>query len=331
MENLLDFGIQIIVYLQGLGEWLVPVMGFFTFLGVEDFYLIVLPAIYWCFNRSFGLRLALIVMLSGSFNDSAKIAFHTPRPFWYSRNVLAHAHEYQFGVPSGHAQNAVAFWGYWAKEVKKLWYWIVVIGLILVIGFSRLVLGMHFYFDVIIGWLIGILFLWIFVRLEPRISAWMENQTLALQVAAAFIASLALIGLVALSIAALGGWQIPPTWIENAKAALTEEPASPISFRGIVSKAGVFFGLGLGAAIIAARGGFSVAGSARQKILRYILGLIGAVIFWVGLDLVFPDGDTFVPLVFRYVRYGLTGFWVAGGAPLLFKRLRLVSTQQSPV
>jgi len=325
MEIFYDSGIQIILFLQNLGDWLIPVMQAFSYMGVEDFYLIVLPTIYWCFNPKFGLRLALVVMLSGSFNDSFKVLFHSPRPYWVSPEIKAHFHEYQFGLPSGHSQHAVAFWGYWAREVKKRWFWLTCLALMVIIGVSRLVLGMHFHFDVLVGWTIGLIFLVLFIRLEPKFTTWMQSKNPTFQMATIFIISLALIGLFALSIAALGEWQIPEIWLENSKAQLGEELSRPYSYRGIVAKAGVICGLGIGAVLIQSRGGFSAEGSNGQKLGRYLIGIIGAGVFWIGLKAVFPEGETLVPMIFRYLRYWLTGFWVAAAAPMIFKRLNLIT------
>ena len=322
MDKFFDFGIQIILFLQSIGEWIIPPMKAVSFTGVEEFYLVVLPAVYWCIDNAFGLRLGLIVMISGAFNDSFKVLFHTPRPFWYSSDIKAYVHEYQFGNPSGHAQNAVAFWGYLATYFKKRWFWISAILLMFLIGLSRLVLGMHFHIDVLSGWIIGIILLWAFIRFSPSISNWMGQKKLTFQLAAVFISSLAFLGFYALSVASLRSWQLPQEWVANAIAALPEVPSSPLTYKGIVSKIGVLFGLGAGAALIQNRGGFSVKGTRTQKITRYFLGLLITVIIWVGLDFVFPEGETLIPLIFRYIRYGLTGFWVSGGAPLLFKRIQ---------
>ena len=42
-----------------------------------------------------------------------------------------------------------------------------------------------------------------------------------------------------------------------------------------------------------------------------------------GLGLIFPDGETAIPIILRYIRYALVGVWVSGLAPLLFIKLRL--------
>ena len=62
MENIFSFGLQIISWLQGLGAWLTPILQLFTFLGSTQFYLIVAPALLWCFDATLGLRMGLYLI-----------------------------------------------------------------------------------------------------------------------------------------------------------------------------------------------------------------------------------------------------------------------------
>ncbi len=71
-----------------------------------------------------------------------------------------------------------------------------------------------------------------------------------------------------------------------------------------------------------------IEGTILQKILRYIIGIIVAGIIYLGLKLILPDGETFIALLGRYMRYGLLGYWVAGGAPAAFIRLQLMSIKK---
>jgi hypothetical protein len=64
--------------------------------------------------------------------------------------------------------------------------------------------------------------------------------------------------------------------------------------------------------------------------LRYVLGVIGVLVIWRGLDVIFPDGENLVALVFRYLRYGLVGLWVSALGPLVFLRLNLAEPAQKP-
>jgi hypothetical protein len=55
---------------------------------------------------------------------------------------------------------------------------------------------------------------------------------------------------------------------------------------------------------------------------------MGIIVLWFGLGLIFPDGETVVALILRYIRYSLVGFWVTAGAPWLFFHFNLVRQSQ---
>jgi membrane-associated phospholipid phosphatase len=59
-------------------------MLFATFLGSIEFFLLLLPAVYWCYDRRLVMRLALILIFSQGLNEILKVAFHSPRPYWVS-------------------------------------------------------------------------------------------------------------------------------------------------------------------------------------------------------------------------------------------------------
>jgi membrane-associated phospholipid phosphatase len=64
-----------------------------------------------------------------------------------------------------------------AVEVKKRWFTIVMVMLIFLIGVSRLVLGVHFLGDVLLGWLIGGLLVWAFASWFQKVGQWFEAQS----------------------------------------------------------------------------------------------------------------------------------------------------------
>jgi len=317
MQPILDFGVRLIVVLQGLGSWLELPMKFFSFLGTEDFFMVVLPVLYWCVDSNLGIRVAVILMLSGSFNDVFKMALHGPRPYWYSTKVYALATETSFGAPSGHAQNAAAVWGILAAGLRKWWAWLVAILLILLIGLSRLYLGVHFPHDVLFGLLIGGLLLWLVLRFWDPVVAWAKKKNLSQQIITAFLASLVLFLLPLIPFVWLKviHWQPPQEWAAYATQAISLEGAS--------TSAGTFFGLMAGLAWLVHKGGFRIKGLWWQLILRYLLGVAGVLIIRYGLKFIFPEGETALALFFRYLRYTAIGFWVTGGAPWAFIRLKL--------
>lgn len=325
MDLLVQSGVDWIVTIQALGGWLAAPMGFFSFLGTEDFFFLVLPLLYWSVDAALGLRVAFILSASASLNGYFKLLFAGPRPYWVSDRVIPLSVESSFGIPSGHAMNAVSVWGIMAAGLRRQWGWVIAVALMFLIGFSRWYLGMHFVQDVLIGWLLGALLLWGFTRLEKPVVAWFTGQSFGGQIALAFIISLVLIGLGLLSVMPLAGYTFPEEWRENALRA--GELPDPVSTEGFVTLGGTFFGLAAGAAWMMSRGGYQAEGPLAKRALRYVVGLIGVVLLLFGLDMVFPDGQTLIPLLFRYLRYGLVGFWVIAGAPWLFFRIKLANAK----
>jgi membrane-associated phospholipid phosphatase len=325
-NQLLDAGISIVLFLQNLGNWLVTPMKFFSFLGTEEFFLFVAPAVYWCLSAATGLRVGLALMISGCLNTFFKIAFHGPRPYWFDTRVQALTSETSFGIPSGHAQNAMVVWGTLAASLRRRWAWIGAGLIAFLIGLSRMVLGVHFPSDVVLGWLIGLLLLWAVLRLEKPVMAWISQLNLTQKLGAILVASLALLLPGILIRISLGAWQVPAVWLENALRALPSEPQpDPLALSGLVSNAGVFFGLAAGAVVLNKFGGFNAAGLWWQRLLRFPIGLLGVVLVWMGLGSLFPGGEYLWAYLLRYLRYALVGLWVSALAPWLFIRLRLAT------
>ena len=326
MDAILNLGNGIIIWLQSLGEWLVTPMSVFTFLGNEQFYLVVAPAVLWCLDASLGLKMGLALMVNSAFYSILKLVFHAPRPYWIEPRIQPFSAEASFGIPSGHAQNAVVVWGMLAAWIHKTWAWIVAGALIFLVGLSRMYLGVHFPTDVLAGWAIGALVLWVILRYEKPLSRWLGRLKPGDQVLYALGASMWLILLGALARLALGGWTMPTQWTVLAARAPGAAPVNPLELSGLISNAGTFFGLALGGILLRQRGWFDAHGRALQLLARYLIGLAVVLVLWYGLGAIFPRGESLVPYMLRYLRYGLVGLWVSGLAPMIFIRLKLAKS-----
>jgi membrane-associated phospholipid phosphatase len=321
METIWNIGITWNIFFQNLGSCLKTPMEVFSFFGTENFFLLLLPALYWCMEGGIGLRVGIILLLSVSVNDAVKMVFHGPRPYWYSTDVIRYASETSFGVPSGHAQIAFGVWGMLAASIRKWWGWPIAILIIVMIGISRLYLGVHFPHDVILGWLIGALLLWLVLRFWKPVTAWLKKMSLGQQILASFLSSLLLItfSLIPFLWLKITNWQLPQAWAEYAKDAL--------SLSGTFTTAGTLFGLLAGLAWFNHQGGFDASGPLWKRILRYILGMVGVLVFYLGLKVLFglivPDSEAVLPYILRYIRYVLVGAWISAGAPWIFVKLKL--------
>lgn len=316
--------LNLILWIQNIGEWLAAPMSAISFLGNEEFFLLVLPVIYWCIDPRLGVNIGILLMLSTNLNNSLKLLVHSPRPFWLSTEIQPRAIETSFGIPSGHSQSAAAVWGFLPAYWRKNAVFLLSLTVILLIGFSRLVLGVHFGIDVLAGWLFGGLILLIYLRLREPVLRFLSSQQppIILLLFFSFALILILIG-AGLRGRVQSGWQIPQAWGENFSFHASEDEFHPFSLDPIVSSAAALFGISAGAWFLFQQGEPQVNGTFLQKILRYLIGLIVLILIWRGLDVIFPQGDSLLAYSFRFLRYALVGLWVSLLAPLVFIKLRL--------
>lgn len=121
-------------------------------------------------NNSYDIVLALVLAsLAYGLNTLLKQALHRRRPNNLKLTTLG-IKSYSF--PSGHAFGSVIFYGLFAylayARLNGSWGWIVsglVACWIILIGISRLFLKTHYPSDVIAGWLLGLLSLYIVISL----------------------------------------------------------------------------------------------------------------------------------------------------------------------
>jgi membrane-associated phospholipid phosphatase len=332
MNPILDWGIHFIAGLQTSAPWLAAPARFFSFLGTEEFYLFLLPFLYWCVNVPLGLRVGVILTVSDSLNIFFKLVFHQPRPYWVSDKVRVIHAETSYGLPSGHAQHAMGVWGTMAAWVKGWLRWLIA-ALIFLVGYSRIVLAVHFPTDVLAGWLIGGVILWSFLKWETAVMAWFNRFTLAQKIGLAFAASMLLL---IISLAGLAF--LPPAdplqWEITAGRAISLAPGQsaihPRGTTGMIGVAGTFFGLVAGVILIFQRGGFDAAGKWLKRALRFGVGIIGLAILWFGLRKLFPHDALLVSQVLCYLRYAAISFYVAYGAPWVFIKLGLQNSAGVP-
>ena len=109
-------------------------------------------------RRADALRLLLVVAGGQFVIYGLKALFHRARPEAAFASL-------GYSFPSGHAFTAVALYGmlaYWMTcAAPRRWVWPVVILLVLLIGFSRVYLGMHYATDVLAGYTSGLFWLWL--------------------------------------------------------------------------------------------------------------------------------------------------------------------------
>lgn len=289
METIHDWGIDVVLWFQQFSPHLDGIFEALTFLGDEEFYLILLPLVYWSIHRATGVRLMILVMFSSLLNTVAKSLAGQPRPFEYDGRVLRLDDSGGYGLPSGHTQSSVVLWGFVALESRRRWMWTVAGLTATGVALSRIYLGVHFPTDVIGGALLGIAVLLAWQRYGGRSEDWFRRQALSRRMLLAVVAPLVVV------------------------AVFPEED--------VVTAAGTFVGLATGVILERHVLRFSTDGSVMVRTARFVVGGAVLVAIWWGLRQAFDGLEP--SLLLRLIRYTLVGLWGTFGAPWLFLRLGL--------
>jgi membrane-associated phospholipid phosphatase len=296
MDMILAWGLDAIRAFQSIaGPALTTFMKIASFCGTEYFYMALLTGLYWCVDRRRGARIVVLVLLSTAFDLWLKSAVAEPRPFDFDPSV-GMAFEPTYGFPSNHAQNAIVFWCAAAALFRGPWRILVAALPPLLIGLSRVYLGVHFPTDVIAGWAIGAVFVWLYYRFGERIERSLSGLRPSLRLAAAAIPVLAMVA----------------------------------AYRQDVSMAGTLFGFALGLAYFPRAVGFQVGGTVTRRLLRYALGLVSVAVVYAVPKLIAVGLEAGGPPLVRFLRYAAVGLWAGAGAPWLFMRLRLADPSPEP-
>lgn len=291
MEAIWQWGINLIMAIQQIhGPGPDGIFRGITFLGEEQFYLLFLPLILWCFDYSFGAALAFLFFLSGYLNITLKDLLQQPRPFNLNPGLgLSRATGY--GLPSGHAQLSTTVWGAIADRVHRPWFWTLTVVVLVLIGFSRVYLGVHFPTDVLAGWIIAIVLLALYVRFRPRMVKWLASLPLGLKLLLAAGVPLLLL--------------VP----DPSKEGLT--------------LSGTLFGVGVGLVFALRYMPFSARGPLWKRLVRFLVGIMVLAALYLGLKVVSPPDGSAAGATARFLRYALLGGWVVIGAPWLFRMMGL--------
>ena len=154
-------------FVEGIrSNTLTNIFNFITFFsGVTFIIVTTLLILFLTKNRRFATYMTLNVLLCFLLNQGLKLLFARPRPI--DINLIT---ESGYSYPSGHSMMSMAFYGVLIYFINrsKLCNWkkytlnILLSILVLLIGFSRIYLGVHYASDVIAGFSLSFAYLIIF-------------------------------------------------------------------------------------------------------------------------------------------------------------------------
>jgi len=280
--------------LRDLLPWAGEFFKFITAIGGELVYIGIILIGYWTIKKREAILAAVILTAAILSNYWLKYMIANPRPD--SSLWLEGVDTTNYSTPSGHAQYSATFYGWFALKIRTGWMYALSLILTLLIGVSRVYLGVHYLGDVLLGWAIGLVMVFLLYRFQEQISALIART--GIETASALFL---VVGLVMMAVSTL----LPPP---------------PGTNFGDVGG----FTMGLAVAIPLERRYVSFTVEApdgkRWKLaLRVVIGMLLIMTLLIGLEPLLPSSDLWLRAV-RYFLVTLTGIFVW---PLIFKRVGL--------
>lgn len=298
MEAMWDWGLDIIRIFQTIeSPVLTNIVKAVSFLGSAPAYIILLCVIFWAFDQKIGFRLGIILLFSASVNNSLKSFLQVPRPYTRDPSVGL-AVESSSSTPSGHSQNSAAFWptfSFLHPKMKKLVSILIAVLIPVLIGLTRIYLGVHYPTDVLFGWAIGF-------------SIALFSMFFSVYIIK-FISSL-------------------PKMFKVLLAALVTFLFNMLS-PADTSMQAALFGFALGYVFLIDKNFFDAkSGSLLEKVIRTMIGLCVIGALYIGLKQIFPGETSNYYQLFRFTRFALVGFFASFVLPRLFVIMKLAKPLQ---
>ena len=144
------------IRLPGLNEFMLAI----TTLGEETAFLAIALICFWCVDKKRGYLLMSVGFLGTMANQFMKLWFRIPRPWVLDENftILEQAREAAAGYsfPSGHTTMAFGTFGSLAVTSGRRWLRVLLAVLAVLVGISRMYIGVHTPQDVLVGALTSI-------------------------------------------------------------------------------------------------------------------------------------------------------------------------------
>jgi len=183
MGNTFYFGweVKLMESLQALlGSAGAGVASVFSMFGEELVLILILGFTYWCWDKSAGRRIGLNIIMGVVVNPLAKNIALRRRPYMDNQSIQCFrpvdssasiydikAQGYSF--PSGHSTNSAIAYGSLAYFFRGRLMTVIGILLPLLVGISRVCVGVHYPTDVICGWVLGLIIVFLMPWLQKKV------------------------------------------------------------------------------------------------------------------------------------------------------------------
>ena len=322
-----QWGIEVIRTVQNFSSpFLNEVMKIFTEASTYGFVVFIIGLYLWCIDYKKGLHLAYAAAFTSGLNGGIKRIFKIPRPFAHAPEIMLKSIG-GFSTPSGHSSisafiyPAVLFYKPFRENLSKDFQSAkpqkstasvkikiaAAIVLPLLVGFSRVYLGVHYPTDVLLGWGLGAFIFLSMMFFLPAIEAKLSTLN-----------------------------RTDESDAQNIKfkktASIRFTLAALFSFililisREKVNEAGLILGLAFGNIRILENSKYSFdasSGTWVQKFLRFIIGSALSCIPIMIFYLLKIDSSYAQYRLYRFLEFFAVGLIASGLAPIIFCCLKI--------
>ncbi len=289
----MEWQIELLKFIQSISNPFLDVLfQMITITAEETFFIFVAAWFLWCYDKRAGYRIGFAFLTSSILNPFLKSIFRFDRPIGVEGIESQRVHTAGgSSFPSGHTQGATSFWLGIMLYFRKRSVWILGIVMSLLVAFSRLYLGVHWLTDILGGMFFAILWV-LFVTYLFDYSLKKKNFLYLWLVLVPFV----IIYLI-------------PFFTGTVTA----------DDKNMVVSLGSSIGFLLGYMFENKFIGFQVKNKFYKQLLKLIIGIGITLLIKEGFKLILPFEQRIADLI----RYGCLGFWLTGGAPWVFKRVKL--------
>lgn len=306
-------GIKMIIELRS--EFLDFIFKIISYMGEVEGYILIITFIYMLINKELAFRLSLLALISMSLNHFLKSVLAISRPFVNEGTYLEHwlvskenAHELvtEFSTPSGHAMSSSTFYGYLFTKTNTGILKCLLIVIIILVGFSRNYLAVHYIEDILLGWVFGSLIIFSVLKYSKELQHYWQGLTLLKKMSVIIFGSLIL-------------------WISTFYINGGQISTQPLPFVGYL---GFLLGVCLGYSLEEKYLNFDPKSKYWYiKLIRWIITIILVMIPVIILDETFKliwSEPTLFSHILQYFGYALSGFLGIFIAPCMLLKLRML-------
>jgi len=297
----MDFELEIIRWFQRFSSGFTDFLGeAITMLGEQLIVVVIIAFIYFVYNKKAGEYIAYSVFFSASLNGVVKGLVKAERPFQIDDSIVGGRQETAtgFSFPSGHTQNAATFYTAIAKVFKNKKIWITAGIIIVLVGISRIYLGVHFPRDVIAGIILGVAAAFFSAFLYKKVDDDFKKKAILFAITALIF--------------------IPFLIIFYEK-----DYAKYEDYKDLYMVFSLYLGFALAILIENKFVNFDCNISLKKRLIRFA----GALVIFIGLYIILSflfDLINDQSILLDMLRYFLLSFSALGIYPLFFKKLKLI-------